>query len=909
MEMNENLGFGIDIFRHQTDVSKPIENTLEEYLVAVREDGLVLKMVPKTMKTEQVCLEAVKQNGKALRFVPKLILTEEICLEALQQDGMQIYYIPKGLLTYPICLQAVRQDGMALQCVPDDFQTEDIFLEAVKQNGIALRFVPMQQRKERICMAALESRAVSLEYVPESYRTPEVLKEAITSDARAFYCAPSQMYTLKNCISIFQRLLDDEQAVLSKTSAFETDYVLSIAYRLPARVANNQRIIRLLRKLGIRQVKEKYFDKEDGRFKIREYQKNMHGETIDCYVIFQQFYLALDEDLSGADLRGYDFEGIDLRKYDIDKACIDSAVLISQSLYDDSFYHEFINNINYDMEPLISDEIEKVEAASFLREVDLFPVEDRDNRSRRFYYISDIHLYLKIKSKYQKHATKQEVLFYIQSLIKEMVETVTGGLRGQVNYLLVAGDVSCSLNLVRLFYEELVKHWEAERIVVVLGNHELWNVGAIFPEDMKQNLDFIIDEYRSLFSGLGIRFLHNDLLLSDGWNTVILSEQQLSEKEPSNLRRLGLRCPIIILGGLGFTGLAEKFNASTGLYRTKVSTPMDIAESKRFDMLHNKVKEALGRNPAIILTHTPKEDWTNDTYNPDWIYVNGHTHKNGFIEEIGKRVYHDNQIGYKSTSFGLKHFRMKLEYDIFRYHVDGIYSISREEFLEFNHAKGIKVTQNRTDGRIYMIKRHGLYCFLYKMKKDGTLYIMNGGSIENLGNQDLQYYFDNMEHYSHGLKLLYQDYRKALETISEIIKKIGGAGSIHGSIVDIDFLNHIYVNPADGKVTPYYATSIIDKYVHPDIKNLLFERRKDLYNAYIEWVDGKMAAELMIPDVETEVGTAAVYVSETDIYRVSRIIRSLQYLWECNIIRKWDDNVIGFGMRAVDTTEDSESIP
>lgn len=883
MEMNENLGFDIDIFRTQTNV-KLAENMPEEYLKIVREDGLLLQKVPKTMKTEQLCLEAIKQNGDALRYVPKAILTKEICLEAVKQDGLALLYIP------------------------DVFQTEGVYMAAVKQNGIALRFVPMQQRKKQICKDALKSSALALAYVPDTYKTPDVIKEAIASDARAFYCAPSQMYTLKNCIAIFQRLLDEEQTVLLKTSVFEPDYALAIANRLSVRVEKNKHIISLLRKLDIRQVKEKYFDKEDERFIIREHLKYKSEEIINRYVIFQEFYLALEGDLSGADLRGYSFEGIDLSKYDIEEACIDSSALITQNLYNDSFYQKNIKDINYDMEQMISNGAEMVEVASILREVDLFANEDKDHRTQRFYYISDIHLYLKIISKYQEHATRQEIQFYICSLIMKMVGTVTGGPHQRKDYLLIAGDVACSVNLVKLFYEELVKCWDAERIVVVLGNHELWNVSAIFPADMKQNLDFIIDEYRSLFSNLGIRFLHNDLLLSDGQKTVILSEQQLSDMEPYILRRLGLKCSIIILGGLGFTGLAEKFNAAMGLYRTVVSTPMDIAESKRFEELHNKVRISLGRNPAIILTHTPKEDWTDKEYNPDWIYVYGHTHKNGFSEEPGKRVYHDNQIGYKSTNFGLKHFRMKLEYDIFRYYVDHIHVISREEFLEFNRAKGINVTQNRTDGEIYMLKRHGLYCFLFKMKNNGKLYMMNGGSIKSLKNQELQYYFDNMEHYSDGIRLLYQDYRKVLEAISEIIKKIGGAGSIHGSIVDIDFLNHIYVNPVDGKVTPYYATSMIDKYVYQDIKELLFERRKDLYDAYIKMEEDKLTEGMIIPEINTGVSTAAVYVPETDIYWASGIIRSLQYLWECNVIRRWDDAIINLGTKMVDTTKDSGSI-
>ncbi len=52
--------------------------------------------------------------------------------------------------------------------------------------------------------------------------------------------------------------------------------------------------------------------------------------------------------------------------------------------------------------------------------------------------------------------------------------------------------------------------------------------------------------------------------------------------------------------------------------------------------------------------------------------------------------------------------------------------------------------------------------------------------------------------------------------------------------VDIDFYNHIYLNPIDGKVVPYYALSTYDKWVYKDVKSLLLERCPELIDRYLE---------------------------------------------------------------------------
>ena len=54
-------------------------------------------------------------------------------------------------------------------------------------------------------------------------------------------------------------------------------------------------------------------------------------------------------------------------------------------------------------------------------------------------------------------------------------------------------------------------------------------------------------------------------------------------------------------------------------------------------------------------------------------------------------------------------------------------------------------------------------------------------------------------------------YLEIQKGIAERIAMIGGRGKIHGCIIDIDWFNHIFVNPCDLKITPYWASDMIYK--------------------------------------------------------------------------------------------------
>jgi len=909
-----------------------VEKTPERCLEAVKQNGRTLELVPKNLQSVSLCIEAVKQNASAIKYVSKKIMNIDICMEAVRSDGTIIAYstyIPEKFRTKKLFLEAIKQNGKALEYVPDKYKSEsfckiaimqnglalefvpknilskELFLLAVDQNGLALEYVPSKNRSKNLCDVAVINNVLALEHVPNRYKTTELCNAAVNSSWKSFLYVPESMYNLNNCLEIFERILRECEN-LSEISYSDYSCIREIAKRLPASINNDIQIIRLQRQLQVRVFKKKYFDKELQKFITIENICYREEDEVKEFAVFIDFYEHLDADLKNANLYDYDFKEISLTNFNIEGAYINSDVLVEQHLYIDSFYAENVKDYDRKTEFMISAENEVVEANSVLHDIDIVSDSTLNDTSTKIFYISDIHLNHKLLKAFPGHATELEVKMYIRLLVKKMIDSATDISFG--DYLLIAGDISFNFEISTLFYKELVKYmkskiWRPNQIVVVLGNHELWDFNRRgVSQSNLFTLDEIIQQYRDLFSSLGISFLQNDLLLSNG---MIISEKQLKSINEDELKSICLKSPFVILGGLGFSGLNAQFNATQGIYRqTIMSLDEDIEQTNQFKFIYNKVKSVLGNDKVIILTHTPKENWSNENYNRNWIYVNGHTHRNDYCCDEEKTFYSDNQIGYYSTNIGLKYFKLSRIYDIFKYYSDGIYSISREQYLDFNWGIDIKVTFTRT-GTIHMLKNNNVYCFIFENPNTGKIYLLNGGLINNLEYNDINYYFERMPFYSDAIRGLFSDYNQALKSISDSIKKIGGTGTIHGCIVDIDFFNHIYVNPEDGTVTPYYALSIVDKYIYPNVKALLLAQRKDLFDNYMELLDGESEGiRLLNGDIKAGSIDISRYIPDTYIYRPSRIMKSLQYLTEVNVIRIWNNRIIEFQLQSKNKPKD-----
>lgn len=623
-------------------------------------------------------------------------------------------------------------------------------------------------------------------------------------------------------------------------------------------------------------IKKKFIN---GKFIVTKMLSTIYKRINYIFNTFDEFYSFLNGDLSNADVYAYNFEGIDLKKYEIDNVAINSTILIKNGLYDDSFYNEIIKSLIIKGNELIKTNDINV---SIPHEINVLPYQSSDfTKKISLYYISDIHIDSKIAVKFKEYATKKEVEYYVKTLVDTMFDSLVNDVGEK--YLLIAGDVSSNFELSKIFYQKLVdaKRISSKNIICILGNHELWNLDRA----SDNNVESIIQLYKKMFNELGITFLQNELLVIDG-DFKIIKESKIKSMNLNDLKKVTLESRLIILGGIGFSGYNPDFNASKLIYRDAVkSLDEDKKLTKKFNRLYTKLKENIFNRKIIILTHHPKHDWSTDNYNPNWIYINGHTHKNIYEKNQDKQLYADNQIGYFNENLKLKRISYSLKCNIFNDYEDGIHLISLEQYLLFYRKMGY-IISCKLVGNFYLLKKNNIFMFIYKNKK-GNIYILNGGIQNKLGYKEIEYYYDNMKEYSNIVKNATKSFYEYLNQLSEYIKAIGGSGTIHGTIIDIDYYAHIYINIYDGTITPYWARSMDCKVIYSSIKELLINHCPLL----LKNIDNSPKKELVVMKNEL-IPQGGEFYENTRIYKESRIMKQIQYLIDDDIIRIWNEDIL-----------------
>lgn len=505
-----------------------------------------------------------------------------------------------------------------------------------------------------------------------------------------------------------------------------------------------------------------------------------------------------------------------------------------------------------------------------------------DNNCQRVYYISDLHLMHRIQNAGCR--SKEDVIYVVQKIASTIASEAD-------SLLLINGDVASDFDIFQLFIKILSKTLHKNTMVVfTLGNHELWSFSGI-------QIDQIVSKYRALLNKYGMYLLHNDLLYKEDHGLFINSDIdthlikyhdlcQMNETQISDCLR---SARYVILGGLGFSGYNMEFNATNGIYRMTIDRETEIKESQIFEDLYKRLYPILSKKNTILLTHTPKKDWCRKA-SPDknFVYVSGHNHRNFFYDDGEYRVYSDNQIGYHHESLHLKSFLIDNDYDCFSDYADGVFEITREQYKDFYRGKNIHMTFQREVNILYMLKKNGYYCFIHK-SRGGTLAILNGGNKNNLNIKDVQYYYNNMDAMIATIKKPLDKFTLFQKRIAAMIKRLGGTGTIHGSIIDIDFYNHIYVNPVDLSMTGYWASDIINKVVYPSIPALLKKNCPTIFGEYTKLLEvNKNPFALKQP---TNITTIPQEYLDTDIYRVSRKLKKMQKL-NSNILSFWHEEIL-----------------
>ena len=493
--------------------------------------------------------------------------------------------------------------------------------------------------------------------------------------------------------------------------------------------------------------------------------------------------------------------------------------------------------------------------------------------NRWIYYVTDIHLMHRLRNAKckSKEDVINELIKIVDILVKESGET-----------LLIGGDTSSDFSIFVMFIQIL--KWRLagrKNIIFILGNHDFWS----FPG---KSIDEIIEIYRKVIEENGMYLLHNELLYTDVENRFCkISYEELMSMSVKELRKQIASTRLVIFGGCAFSGYNKEFNADQGIYRKTLNRDGEIIETKKFEELYNKVLPAIQDKNTIIFTHTPKRDWTTDAEScKKLVYVSGHTHRNEFYDDGEYRIYSDNQIGYSNDNIHVKSLVMDSEYDLFSDYKDGIYEITAAQYVDFYRGKNIRMDFNREVNALYMLKKRDYYCFIHQSSY-GYLSILNGGSLRHLERASIEYYYEHMDEMISYIRRPLDKYMNIQKRISDAVRKIGGDGKIHGCIVDIDWYNHIYVNPEDAKIVGYWAEDMINKLVYPDIPTLLKKQCPVLYENYQKMIKGDEENPL-VPGKKRkdQIETRPQRYLSTDIYKASREMKRMQRLTS-NILTTW----------------------
>lgn len=892
----------------EQQTAEMIDKVIDEYNIQYdMRHGSLLKCLSKKVITHQQLKKILEVNGneleyvadrhitlelvsvaigscwQALRWTPEKFITYDICTLAINGDGRSLAYVPKKMRTYELCLLAVNNDhgddrNHALKYVPRDIiygeKGRCLCEVAVSGNGLALANVPDDYLTPELIISAIENEPSAIEFVPKRFMNKEIVELSLSLEPNSIVGLPSyatKFVTDDVCIRLIDECQDIVQVMPAKFLARKkvADYILE---RSPE---------------ALRYIPEKL--KTRSRcFDAKE--RDPKGVSI---TLFPEKVLQQWEELHPEDARVETLKEAPIPQ------------IVSESL------------------PLPSELPSNALAVKDVGRLDMHRLDDECARPSVLYYISDIHLEHQID--FTDCTAIDDVRARISAKVKEMLAPLTG----ESVYILLGGDIANSVELTKLFYEALAinvieKGMVDLKIISVLGNHELWDV-----ENSGRSVEDIVEDYRNVVDEIhrlvrhffSCEILENALyVMHKNSRECVISEEDILASNPVELKELCEESSLIILGGLGYSGRNPVFNASMDLYRDTLALSEDVVRSRRFELVYEKLVQCAGDKRVIVLTHTPVQDWLSGTPKRNWVYVNGHTHRNGMIlEDGGPAILFDNQVGYEPKAWQLKSIELELRYDPFEKWEDGIYSISSLQYREFNRGRGIFSEFNRA-GTPYVAKHSGLYMFF--LERDNKTYMLEGGKIHTV-DHPISWYYSNMPQYAKRVRIALEPYFNALQRISEETRSFGGWGTRHGCIVDINYFNHIYLNPFDGTITPYFAWNTTRGELYNSVKSLLSDalslRRWVLYS--FDGSEDESRVMLQRYSEQEQAGNLVLLSSERVLsgrdeslaipdqfldhstYEASRIMRSIQYLIDGDVIRIWRDSILDEnieGMQLVD---------
>ncbi len=921
-------------------------------------DGMGLQYAAKKLITGELCEIAVKQNGLALQFVPWNIIEEcgsewyiKLCMEALKNDGLALRFIsPKQIndemintaissrqclgdegyterSKYPIAFvpvakqtnallrKAVKNTPLCIKSISHSRITKAIAKTAVSGDWHAIKYIPINLIDSVIADIAISQNSMAIQFIPNELKDKEFCEKCFAINPASMAYFPTVFITKKMCSEAIEKEL---VFVFSLNEAerhvkFGSDNKDILTFSdIPEKFRNDKDILNAMM-YGCDSASAELLQWNDIVKNAKEngnpYTNKRRNEEI-------------------KPLRKKTIEYLKTRTTGRMVVAKRKAVPLEIAISDLGKTTETelpqINQIPDFYELVESDDANEIS----------YDLAEAGTNTQRIYYITDIHIEHQLQEclKEAKEKAADEYSGFIADAIKEKITEMLPKNIGYGDILLIGGDVADSVALSAEFYHELYCQWKGGLIISILGNHELWDGTTSGdcdnPDFIPRTVEDIVEDYRCVIGRgkwktnearlqlneeafrrelyVNSVFLENQLyVLYKDMAPRIVSRELVMAASDEDLRDLLSKCTFIVLGGIGYSGLDPIYNCEIGLYRRTIEL---IEEDRRrtalFRELYKKILRVAKDKRVIVLTHSPVHDWTSETCNNKWIYINGHTHRNALVmSNDGTTILSDNQIGYAPKKWKLNSFSVeRLWYDPFENYTDGVYTITSDQYREFNRGRGIDSNSCAFPGDIIMLKREKMYMFF--LETVSSLFLLKGGRRKKLKNEDIQYYFENMPRYSEKVRKLIKPYQTVMLQLSEEIKRIGGTGRIHGCIVDINYWNHVYVNPYDGTLTPYWASDMVHKKPYFSVEELLKDKEQRLLRRFHEEAKKKtipmIGAQATASPIKFERAKLPEWVLETEMYDPSRVMKSIQYVWEQNVIRIWNDDILENDMKQND---------
>ena len=496
------------------------------------------------------------------------------------------------------------------------------------------------------------------------------------------------------------------------------------------------------------------------------------------------------------------------------------------------------------------------------------------------YYITDIHLEWHLKDDDRLSSLQDIVSSIMPSDLKNRIKNNKG------DYLVVfGGDIANTLDLSTRFYTLFVDSCKKLNknshvpIFAVMGNHEYSEFDMIDEADLA---------YRRMFESIGITLLTNE------YKVVKLGDLRKDN--------------IMLVGGTGFAKYEEYYNCEHIIGPRSLSRKEEIHQSEIFLSVYERAlnNPITAGAPIIVLTHYPLHCWMPDykkSMKKNCLYFNGHNHRNELYVKDGYHLYANNQVGYKEKAkIVLKKVLNGTVANPFIQYGDGAYEITPDRYILFLQYCGegsdsvslIKKQLKKNQAKFYMIKKSGFYGFFIMDENNGA-YICYGSKCKKISHcSDIQYFYQNFTVVVYRYMLSLLPYRAAEEKISAAVKRLGLDGTIHGAIIDLDFYNHIMLNP-DGTITIYYSPyfGMVKEYDSFEGYLSTTENKKAL-STYKQEKEGCLKPLAIYNGISEDKEINSVDTSEYSLYGLSRKIKNIERLFTNNVLRDWNESFIEY---------------